>query len=45
MLNELCGGDKTKIEEAELAAHQAIEARIEFWNGVLEALEHNASRP
>ena len=44
MLNELCGGDKTKIEEAEQAAHQAIEARIEFWNGVQEALDHNTSR-
>lgn len=44
MLNELCGGDKTRIEEAEMAARQAIEARIEFWNGVLEALEYGASR-
>ena len=41
MLNELCAGDETRLKEAEEAAHRAIEARIAFWDGVLEALEQN----
>jgi len=39
MLNELCAGDSAKLAEAEAAATRAIEARIEFWDGVLGALE------
>lgn len=38
LLNELCGGEKKKLNEAEAAAQRAIEARIEFWDGVLELL-------
>ena len=38
MLNELCTGDEIKLKEAEHAAQRAIEARIEFWDGVREAL-------
>ena len=38
MLNELCAGDKHKLEEAEQAAIQAIEARLAFWDGVQAAL-------
>lgn len=41
MLNELCAGDETRLKEAEQAAHRAIEARIAFWDDVLEALEQN----
>jgi hypothetical protein len=37
LLNELCGEDPVKIQEAEEAAREAICARIEFWDGVLAA--------
>jgi hypothetical protein len=39
MLDELCAGDPRKLREAEQAAREAIEARIEFWDGVLGTLE------
>jgi hypothetical protein len=39
MLDELCAGDPRKLREAEQAARTAIEARIEFWDGVLGSLE------
>lgn len=39
LLEHLCGGDATRIEEAETAAKEAICARIRFWDGVLEAIE------
>lgn len=38
LLNELCGGDAVKLREAEAAAREAIEARIRFWDGILEAI-------
>ena len=38
MVNELIDGDATKACEAELAAHQAVEARLSFWDGVLAAI-------
>ena len=38
MLNELCAGDKNKLDEAEQSACQAIEARLAFWDGVQAAL-------
>ena len=38
LLNGLCGGDEFKIEEAVDAAKEAVKARIEFWNGVLAAI-------
>ena len=38
LLAALCGGDPLKIEEGRSAAIQAVEARVEFWNGVLAAL-------
>lgn len=38
LLNELCGGDKTKLQEAEAAACAALEARLCFWDGILEVL-------
>lgn len=34
MLNELCAGDEQKLAEAEATAREAIQARIEFWDGV-----------
>lgn len=39
LLNELCAGDETRLREAEAAARTAVEARIQFWNGVLTALK------
>lgn len=39
LLNGLCGGDETKIQEAIAAANSAVSARIEFWDGVLMAIK------
>jgi hypothetical protein len=39
LLNQLCADDEKKTEEAIEAANEAIQARIEFWDGVLEAIE------
>jgi hypothetical protein len=39
LLNSLCAGDVTKIQEAIEAANRAVSARIEFWDGVLVAIE------
>jgi hypothetical protein len=39
MLDELCAGDPRKLREVEQTAREAIAARIEFWDGVLSALE------
>jgi hypothetical protein len=38
LLHALCGGDPVKCREAEEAAIKAVDARIEFWDGVLQAL-------
>jgi hypothetical protein len=39
LLNGLCAGDESRIQEAVAAAQQAITARIEFWDGVLVAIK------
>ena len=39
LLESLCGGDATRIAEAQTAAEQAIAARIAFWDGVMEAMQ------
>ena len=41
LLNELCGGAKIKQEEAIDAARAAVSARLNFWDGVLEAIQKN----
>jgi hypothetical protein len=38
LLNSLCEGDEIKIQEAIEAANAAVEARIKFWDGVLDAI-------
>ena len=38
LLDRLCGGDAGKVAEARAAAVSAVEARMEFWDGVLTAL-------
>lgn len=38
LLNELCDNDTVKIDEAVKAATIAVDARITFWDGVLQAL-------
>jgi hypothetical protein len=38
LLNRLCNGEQTKIQESIDAANSAINARIQFWDGVLEAI-------
>ncbi|MEW6562128.1 MAG: DUF3050 domain-containing protein [Pseudomonadota bacterium] len=45
LLNELCAGDPARLHEAENAARAAIEARIGFWNGVLQQLTTNSTTP
>ena len=39
LLNELCGGDTSKIDESLQAAEQAVEARLQFWDGVEQAIQ------
>ncbi len=43
LLNGLCCGDKVKIDEAIEAAGLAVQARLVFWDGVLEAI--NSIKP
>jgi hypothetical protein len=38
LLEALCGGDETKLEEAHRTAVEALEARIAFWDGVAAAI-------
>jgi hypothetical protein len=38
LLNSLCAGDKSKIREAIEAAEIAVQARLEFWDGVYQAI-------
>jgi hypothetical protein len=38
LLAALCGDDAVKWREAEAAAEAAVNARLQFWDGVLEAL-------
>ena len=39
LLESLCGRDKVKTQEAIDAANSAVAARIQFWDGVLQAIE------
>lgn len=41
LLNRLCENDDDKIRQAIEAAHAAVNARIEFWDGVFEAISLN----
>ncbi len=38
MVSALCGGDPVKWQQAEVAAVEAIKARLTFWDGILAAL-------
>jgi hypothetical protein len=42
LLNSLCANDAQKSQEAIDAAHDAVNARIKFWDGVLEAIKTRA---
>lgn len=44
MVVDLCRGDALRLREAAAAAEAALEARILFWDGVLEALEMQRER-
>ncbi len=39
MLDHLCADDPTRLEEALVAAEEAVCARIRFWDSVLEAVQ------
>ncbi len=41
LLNELCGQDKHKQEEAIHAAKTAVTARLDFWDAVLNEIKQN----
>ncbi len=41
LLHALCNGEAVKCREAEEAAIQAVDARINLWDGVLQALPGN----
>jgi hypothetical protein len=40
MLEELCEGDCQRMTEAEQTAVAALQARIQFWDGVNDAIKH-----
>lgn len=42
LLNSLCAGDSVKTQQAIQAAQQAIKARLQFWDGVLAAIQTKA---
>lgn len=44
LLNSLCAGNDDKIAEAIEAANQAVSARLEFWDGVLEAIQSHSGK-
>ncbi len=44
LLAALCGGDTNKWREAEAAAEAAVNARLQFWDGVLAALPSQQSQ-
>lgn len=44
LLNRLCSGDDVRVEEAIGAARAAVKARLQFWDGVLHAIESAESR-
>lgn len=39
LLEQMCGADEGKIEEATTSAIEAVKARIVFWDGVLTAMQ------
>lgn len=41
LLDQLCGNDKNKLDEAVTAANEAVNARLSFWDGVLQVLHGN----
>jgi hypothetical protein len=43
LLNMLCAGDELKIMEAVQAAEVAVQARLDFWDGVSQAILSNRS--
>lgn len=43
LLNGLCAGDEGRIQEAVDAAKQAVISRIEFWDGVLAAINSSGN--
>ena len=45
LLEVLCGEDANKRHEAQAAALLAVEARIQFWDGVMRALPSQHARP
>ena len=45
LLNRLCDGDDIKIQEAVNAANAAVNARIEFWDGVYDAVSMSRHTP
>jgi hypothetical protein len=39
LVQELCAGDSSKLDEAQQAAKTALQARIDFWDGVAAAID------
>lgn len=45
LLNSLCDGNEVKIKESIVAANFAVQARIKFWDEVLEVINRNKKSP
>jgi hypothetical protein len=43
LLNQLCGGDQQRIDEAVAAGREAVRVRVVFWDRVLSALSRKAA--
>jgi hypothetical protein len=41
MIDELCGDDDVKWEEATYVSSQALKMRINLWNGILKQIDKN----
>lgn len=45
MLAKMCGDDQEKWKEAERSAIQSLDARIDFLDGILKAIQKGAVNP
>jgi hypothetical protein len=44
MLESVCGDDPTRWRDAQIAANEALAARLALWDGVVAEIEATAER-